>query len=70
VDDWNRPNVREATRAALADLRHEVAWEREMFTKGWFRQQAAGEWPAVHWFNGLFVAVVRKPVRSSGTSGR
>lgn len=68
VDDWNRAYVRDATRAALSDLAHEVTWEREMFTRGWFRHQASGEWPPVHWFNGLFVAVVRKPRRSAGTT--
>jgi hypothetical protein len=66
VDDWNRPNVRAATRAALADLGHVAAWERELFTSGWFRQQATGEWPKVHWFNGLFVAVVRKRAPPAG----
>lgn len=63
VDDWNRRNVRDATRAALADLGHTAAWEREMRTTGWFRPQATGEWPRVHWFNGLYVAVMRKPRR-------
>jgi methyltransferase family protein len=61
VDDWNRPYVRAATREALGDLGHQLVWEREMFTRGWFRQQATGEWPTPHWFNGIFVAVVSKP---------
>ena len=61
VDDWNRPYVRQATRDALAHLGHEVVWERELFTRGWFRQHLTGEWTLPHWFNGLLVAVLRKP---------
>jgi hypothetical protein len=60
VDDWNRPYVRAATREALRDLGHQLVWEREFFTRGWYRQHATGQWPAAHWFNGMFVAVVRK----------
>jgi hypothetical protein len=61
VDDWNRPYVRMATRDALAELRHQVVWERELFTRGWFRQHLTGQWDGPHWFNGLLVAVLRKP---------
>jgi hypothetical protein len=61
VDDWNRPYVRQATRDALAHLGHQVVWERELFTRGWFRQHLTGEWTLPHWFNGLLVAVLRKP---------
>ncbi len=68
VDDWNRAYVREATRAALAELGHEVQWEKELFTRGWFRQHLTGEWSGAHWFNGLLVAVLRKP--AAGPSPR
>lgn len=63
VDDWNRPGVRAATRDAIADLGHSVAWEREFFTRGWHVPHITGSWPPVHWFNGLLVAVLRKPGR-------
>jgi hypothetical protein len=61
VDDWNRPYVRQATRDALAELGHETVWERELFTRGWFRQHLTGVWKGPHWFNGLLVAVLRRP---------
>lgn len=61
VDDWNRPHVRQATRDALAQVGHRLVWEREMFTRGWFRQYLTGAWEGVHWFNGLFVGVLEKP---------
>lgn len=65
VDDWNWAHVREATRRALDDLGHAVQWERELFSKGWFRQHLTGEWNGPHWFNGLLVAVV-----TAGGAGR
>jgi hypothetical protein len=52
VDDWNTATVREATRKAFADLGYRVLHERELFTKRWLRDL---------WWNGLLVAVVRKP---------
>lgn len=54
VDDWNTATVREATRKAFADLGYRTLHERELFTKRWIRDL---------WWNGLLVAVVRKPPR-------
>jgi hypothetical protein len=50
-----------AAASHLGALGHGVAWERELFTRGWFRQHLTGEWEGTHWFNGIFVAVVRRP---------
>jgi hypothetical protein len=52
VDDWNTGTVREATRRAFADLGYRTLYERELFTRRWMRDL---------WWNGLLVAVVRKP---------
>jgi len=52
VDDWNTATVREATRKAFADLGYRTLHERELFTKRWMRDR---------WWNGLLVAVVKKP---------
>jgi hypothetical protein len=52
VDDWNTGTVREATRQAFGDLGYRTLYERELFTKRWMRDL---------WWNGLLVAVVRKP---------
>jgi hypothetical protein len=54
VDDWNTATVREATRKAFADLGYRTLHERQLFTKRWIRDL---------WWNGLLVAVVRKPWR-------
>ena len=52
VDDWNSPIVRQATRRAFADLGYTTLHERELFTRRWIQDL---------WWNGLFLAVVRKP---------
>jgi hypothetical protein len=52
VDDWNTGTVREATRRAFADLGYRTVYERELFTRRWMRDL---------WWNGLLIAVVRKP---------
>jgi hypothetical protein len=55
VDDWNTATVRDATRKAFGDLGYRTLHERELFTKRWIRDL---------WWNGLLVAVVRKPART------
>jgi hypothetical protein len=63
VDDWNSATVRQATRAAFADLGYRTLHERELFTKLWIRDL---------WWNGLLLAVVRKPGAGprAGTAAR
>ena len=61
VDDWNTATVRDATRQAFADLGYRVLHERELFTKRWLRDL---------WWNGLLVAVIRKPARAGPASPR
>jgi hypothetical protein len=53
VDDWRLWPIRTATRAAFSVLGYRTLFEREFFTKG-------------HWWNGLFIAVVRKKRKRSG----
>ena len=53
VDDWNWPHVRDGTREAFAFLAYATAFEVELPAR--FNGDTEG------WWNGLFVAVVRKP---------
>jgi hypothetical protein len=53
VDDWNWEDVREGTREAFAELGYAVAFEVEL--------PALFNGDTENWWNGLWVAVVRKP---------
>lgn len=53
VDDWNWEDVREGTREAFAELGYEAAFEVEL--------PALSNGDLENWWNGLWVAVVRKP---------
>lgn len=56
VDDWNWWPIRKATRDAFTFLGYRTVFEREFFTKRFLKES---------WWNGLFVAVVRKRRRPS-----
>jgi hypothetical protein len=52
VDDWNEKPVRHGTLKAFADLGYEILFQRAL--------PARGNGDTEQWWNGLFVAVVRK----------
>lgn len=53
VDDWNYPRVQKATREAFKKLRYEVVFERAL--------PADMNGDIKKWWNGLYVAVLKKP---------
>jgi hypothetical protein len=52
VDDWNYPQVRAGTQAAFAELGYDVLRDWEL--------PARWDGDAENWWNGLYVAIVRK----------
>jgi hypothetical protein len=54
VDDWNWERVRQGTRSAFKRLNYHIAYEQEFFTSGNNPND---------WWNGLYVAIVRKNYR-------
>jgi hypothetical protein len=52
VDDWNRVEVKQGTFAALKKLGHEVIFQREL--------PAFREGDSDNWWNGIYIAVIRK----------
>jgi hypothetical protein len=52
VDDWNWDFIRNGTRAAFEELKYEVIYEVEL--------PAKGNGDRKQWWNGLYVALIRK----------
>lgn len=52
VDDWNEPQVRAGTKIGLGRQSHEIIQQRELPSRG--------NGDVEQWWNGLFVAVIRK----------
>ena len=52
IDDWNRSNVREGTKAAFEKLNYQILFEKVLPSR--FENDPET------WWNGLYVAVIRK----------
>jgi hypothetical protein len=59
MDDWNRDGIRDATHAAIRGA-YDVLYECELFTPG---RECEKKGSAKSWWNGLYVAVLRKARR-------
>lgn len=53
VDDWNWEDVRTGTMAAFKELKYRILYEQSFFT--------AGNGDANSWWNGFYIAVIKKP---------
>lgn len=61
VDDWNTEAVRQGTKEAIQRLNLEVLYEREIRLT-WDNTHTDVNYGKVTWWNGIYVAILKKPV--------
>ncbi len=61
VDDWSRRQVRDATREAIRDCQLDIAFEREVLPDESDTADKDHERGARGWWNGLYIALIRRP---------
>jgi hypothetical protein len=60
VDDWNCPNVREGTKDAFKKLKYNLLYEKDLFTENFNNRIGAGAGNPNTWWNGLYIALIKK----------
>jgi hypothetical protein len=60
IDDWNCPNVRNATKKAFEKLNYKVLFEKNLFTENFNNKNGWGSGNFDTWWDGLYIALVQK----------